>query len=194
MTVKLERTNQASGSNWRLAGWGMAAFLLLLPFFATQVTTEVVWGSEDFIVFGVMLAIAGGAIELVARISGDRYFRAGAVVAIAACFLLVWVNLAVGILGEEGNPANLMFAGVIAVAVGGAIIARDRPSAMATAMLAAASVQALAGIVGLAAGLGATGYDGVREVVLGTALFGGLWVLSAWLFGKAATADGQRSA
>ena len=189
MSVKVEQSGKGRAFRWRVAGWGLAAFLLLLPFLAMQVSDEVAWSGGDFVLVALMLGIAGGAVELAARISGNRYFRGGALVAIVACFLLVIVNLAVGFLGDEGNPANLMFAGVIAVAIGGAIVAHFRAAGMARAMVAAAAAQALAAVVGLAAGWASPGYDGIREVILGTGLFGGLFLLSAFLFVKAASED-----
>jgi hypothetical protein len=180
---------QAGGkrcNKWRYAGWGLAAALLALPFVAMQVTDEVDWGISDFITFGVMLIVAGGMVELAARQSGNGFYRAGAGVAVAAAFLLVWVNLAVGFLGSEKNDANLMFGGVIAVALGGAIIADFRAPGMVKAMVATALAQALVGGIALAAQLGSAGAAGLYEVAVGTALFGALWLLSAWLFRKAA--------
>ena len=45
---------------WRIAMWGTAAFLLLLPAVAMQFTSEVDWGPGDFMVMGVMLLTACG--------------------------------------------------------------------------------------------------------------------------------------
>jgi len=186
MTMISDQPGNQRGSRWRVAGWGMAALLLVLPFLAMRVTDEVVWGAGDFIAFATMLGSAGGMVELAARSSGSGFYRAGAGAAVAACFLLVWVNLAVGFLGSEDSDANLMFAGVIAVAVGGSIVAHFKAAGMSKAMIAAAVAQALVGTIGLAAGLAAPGPDGVYEVLLGTTLFGGLWLLSAALFSQAA--------
>jgi hypothetical protein len=105
---------------------------------------------------------------------------------VLAGFGLVWVNLAVGFLGDEGNPANLMFLAVLGVAVGGAVLSRARPAAMARTMLAAAAAQVLVAGVGYAAGWASPGGQGVFEVVMGSTLFGGLWLLAAALFGWAA--------
>ena len=182
MTATFERTSK----RWRIAGWSTAVLLLLLPLLAMQVTREVAWSAGDFILFGAMLAVAGGTIELAARKAGNIFYRAGAVVAVAACFLLIWVNLAVGIFGSDDNDANLLFAGVIAVAAGGAFAARFRAAGLATAMIAAAAAQTLVGIIALAAGLASPGPVGLYEVAVGTGLFGGLWLLSAWLFRTAA--------
>jgi hypothetical protein len=44
----------------RIAIWGTAAFLLLLPWVAMQFTTEVNWTLFDFLVIGVMLLAACG--------------------------------------------------------------------------------------------------------------------------------------
>lgn len=169
---------------WRFVGWGGAAILLLLPALAMQVTTEVDWGPEDFTTFGVMLAAAGGALELAVRLSRDWAYRAAAGLAVAAGFLLLWANLAVGIIGSEDNPANLMFHGVLLVGIVGAILARFRPRGMSVAMAAMALAQLLAFIVGIVAGWGFT------PVV--TMVFAGLWLASAWLFHRASRDQGTQ--
>jgi hypothetical protein len=68
-------------------------------------------------------------------------------VALAAAFLLVWVNLAVGIIGTEDYLANVMYVGVLAVGIIGAIIARFRPHGMARALFATALAQALVAVI-----------------------------------------------
>lgn len=164
---------------WRILGWGGAAAILLLP-----LVTNAPWTLSDYIVMGVFLGIAGTVVELAARASGSLTYRAAAGIAIAAAFLLIWVNGAVGFLGNEDNPANLMFFGVIAIAVVGSVFAGFRSYGMARAMFAAAAAQLLVGVVALAAGLGAPGHRGVYEAVMGTTVFASLWLLSAALFRK----------
>ncbi|MCA1662006.1 MAG: hypothetical protein LC648_07535 [Novosphingobium sp.] len=183
----------AAGFPWRIAAWSAAAALLALPAVAMRFTREVVWTAEDFAAMGAMLLIAGLAIEGLVRASRSLPYRLGAAVAVLAGFLLVWVNLAVGFLGDEGNPANLMFLAVLAVAAGGAVLTRVRPAGMARTMLAAAAVQMLVAGFGFSAGMGSPGSAGVFEVVMGSTLFGGLWLAAAALFGKAAR-DAERSA
>jgi hypothetical protein len=100
---------------------------------------------------------------------------------------MIWVNLAVGVFGNEDNPANLLFLGVIAIAIVGSLLARGRAAAMAMAMsTAAASVVAVSAIAWFS-GMTAPGSRGVYEVVVSTALFGGLWLISAALFHLAAS-------
>lgn len=165
------------GNRWRLAVWGAAALALLIPFVAMQLTDEVAWDPADFIVFGAMLFAACGAYELAARMTENIAYRTAAGIALAAAFFLVWINGAVGIIGSEDNPANLMFAGVLLVGITAAFITRFRPNGMARAMLATAIAQALVGAIALIAQLG--------NILIPTGLFVALWLTSAWLFQKA---------
>ena len=175
--------------NWlRLIGWGGAAALLILPLVAMQYSSEVNWTLSDFLVAGALLGTAGLVLELVTRRSDNLAYRFAATFTVAAALLLIWVNGAVGFLGDEGNPANLIFLGVILIAVVCSIMARARAGGMARALLVTAAAQVGAGIIGFAAGWASPGAQGVYEVVMGTILFAGLWLAGAFLFHKAARA------
>jgi hypothetical protein len=160
--------------------------MMMLPLFAMQGTDEVDWDAADFAIFGTMLVGAGGTYELAARLTGNNAYRAAVGVALAAAFILVWMNFAVGIIGTEDDPANLMYGGVIAVGIIGAVIARFRPYGMARALSAAALAQALVAMIALTAGLGSTGPSWPGGILILTGFFAALWLISAWLFGKAA--------
>jgi hypothetical protein len=166
-----------NGSRWRIAVWCTAAFLLLLPLVAMQFTAEVNWDETDFIVFGAMLAIACGLYELAARATGSGAYRTAVGIAAAAAFILVWMNLAVGIIGSEENPLNLMYGGVLTVGIAGAAIARFQPNGMASAMVAVALTQILVAVIAQVAG---------HFTWALTAAFVALWLGSASLFRKAA--------
>jgi hypothetical protein len=125
------------------------AFILLLPLLAMQITDEVVWDLADFAVAGALLFGTGLMYELVASKGGSVAYRFAVGVALAAALLLVWMNLAVGLIGNEGNPANLMYGGVLAVGIIGAIIARFQPHGMARALFAMALAQALVPVIAL---------------------------------------------
>jgi hypothetical protein len=166
------------GSRWRVAAWGTAAALILLPLLAMQVTDEVDWDLADFAFAGALLVGVGVTYELAARMTASRAYRAAVGVALGAAFILVWMNLAVGIIGTEDDSANLMYGGVLAVGIVGAICARFQPHGMARALVATALAQALVAVIALIAGLGFTGPI--------TVFFAALWLISAWLFRKAA--------
>ncbi|WP_375396478.1 hypothetical protein [uncultured Sphingomonas sp.] len=173
-------------NRWRIAAWGIAALLLLLPLVAMHFTREVDWTGADFLFAGVMIGGVGMLFELAVRKTRDLVYRVGAGLALAAAFLLIWVNAAVGIIGNEDNPLNLLYFGVVAVAIVGAIGARFRPRGMGQAMIAAAAAQTAAGLVAVIAGgdqpPGPIGLALINGFFV--ALFGG----SAWLFGRAARA------
>ena len=160
----------------------------MLPLVAMRFTDEVRWDALDFAVFGAMLAGAGAVLELAVRRGRSGAYRAAAGIAVAAAFLLVWTNLAVGIIGSEDDPANLMYAGVLAVAGVGAAIAGFRPAGMARALSATALAQAAVGAAALGAGLGSTAPSFPEAILFPTAFFTLLWVASAALFRKAARA------
>ena len=141
------------GSRWRIAAWAAAALILLLPLFAMQFTDQVVWDVADFAIFGALLVGVGVTFELAARKTGNSAYRSAVGVALAAVFILVWVNGAVGIIGSEDNDANLMYYGVLAVGLIGAFVARFQPRGMARALFATALAQALVAVIALIAGI-----------------------------------------
>ena len=175
-------------SRFRLAAWAGAGFLLLVPLVAMQFTDEVDWNVADFAFMAALLLVSGVTLELAARKTGDSAYRAAVAVAVGAAFLLIWVNGAVGIIGSENNDANLMFFGVLAVGVFGALIARFRPHGMARALLATAIAQTSVAAIALVAGFGSE----ARDILGLTAFFVILWVGSAWLFQKATRGAAQR--
>ncbi|KLK89734.1 hypothetical protein AA309_29720 [Microvirga vignae] len=186
MAGSSEHSGGLRGGRWRIAMWATAAFLLLLPLIAMQFTNEVNWDETDFIVFGAMLAVACGTYELAARMTGNSAYRAAVGIAVAAAFILVWMNLAVGIIGTEDNPANLMFGGVLVVGIVGATIARFQPDGMARALSATALAQMLAAVIVLVTVRHQSPINPAPEILGLNGFFAALWLISAWLFRKAA--------
>lgn len=192
MEGNTENRNGPHGSRWRIAAWSAAALVLLLPLVAMQFTDEVNWTVGDFAFAAALLGGVGVAFELTARRTGDTAYRAAIGVALAAAFILVWMNGAVGIIGTEDNPANLMYGGVLTVGILGAIIGRFQPQGMARALFATALAQALVTVIALIAGLGSPA-SGPAEILLLNGFFGALFVGSALLFREAARGRTERS-
>lgn len=162
----------------RWAVWGGATALLLLPRVAMQFTTEVNWTGADFAVMGVMLGTVCVAFEVAVRVARSHAYVLGAGVAVVTGFLLAWINLAVGIVGHENNPANRVFFGVLLVATLGVVLSRLQPARLARAMAMTAVAQLAAAV--------ATFFLAQAHVWVLTGVFAGLWLLSAQLFHHAA--------
>ena len=193
MAGNTENGGGRRGSRMRIAAWAAAALLLLLPLVAMQFTDEVVWDVTDFAFAGALLVGTGVTFELAARKTGDSAYRAAVGVALAAAFILIWVNGAVGIIGSENNPANLMYFGVLAVGIIGALLARFQPLGMARALFATALAQTSVAVIAVIAGLGQP-WSGPLELSALNGFFVALFLGSAWLFRRAAHGRPERGA
>ena len=158
------------------------SFILLVSLVAMQFTAEVNWTLSDFVFAWVIMAGTGLAYRLATRNAANLPYRFGVGLGLAAAFMIVWGNLAVGFIGSEGNPANLMYAGVLAIGLVGAFIARFQPQGMALAMIATALAQFLVPVIALF-----LLKSEVPLLVFGlNTFFVVLFAGSAWLFQRAA--------
>jgi hypothetical protein len=162
------------------------ALLLLLPAAAMLLGDDVNWGPIDFALAGVLLVGTGLLREVAARRTRVPAYRAAVGVALGAGLLLVWSAFAVGVIGEVGDGADLMYGGVLAVGLVGAALARLRPEGMARALLATALAQAVVALVALLAGEHQAAVTSVLEIVGVNGLFVALFLGSAALFRLAA--------
>ncbi len=129
--------------------------------------------------------VIGAVIAYIETRTHGTAYRAAVGVALAVALLLAWVNLAVGIIGSEDNLANLMYVGVLAVGIVGAVVARFRPHGMGRALFATALAQASVAAIALIFGFGSQWSPPV-EILGVNGFFAVLWLISAWLFLKAA--------
>ncbi|NQV49585.1 MAG: hypothetical protein HQ507_03770 [Candidatus Marinimicrobia bacterium] len=159
------------------------ASILTLPLVAMLFTSEVNWGLFDFIVMGILLFGTGLTYILISKMSDSFAYKSAVGVAVVAGLLLIWINLAVGIIGSEGNLANLLYAGVFAVGIAGARIARLKPQGMARTMFTTALAQMLVPVIALI--FWRTTLEdspGILGVLIMNAFFAGLFIVSALLF------------
>lgn len=185
MTNEVSVGSNQRGNAWRIAGWGAAAGLILLPLVAMQFTREVAWTGADFVVAFLMLGSVGLGLELAVR-KESRMFTLAAGLALLVSLLQFWFAGAVGIIGNEAEDSNLLFLGVIAVALAGSAIALFRPAGMAKAMVVAAVTQAAVPVVASIIGDSNMAAIWAPEVIILTLLFTALWLASARLFHIAA--------
>jgi hypothetical protein len=92
--------------NKRLIGILLTPILLLLvPLIAMQFTKEIYWKLSDFVVAGALLLSSGLIIEFIIRRVKQSRSRVILIFSIVALLLLIWAELAVGIIGTpfEGS-------------------------------------------------------------------------------------------
>jgi hypothetical protein len=162
-------------------------FILLIPLVLTLLASWH-WRPGAFVLaFVLLFGGAGLTYGLVAKkMMTNKAYRFAVGVALAAVFILVWMNAAVGgILGDD--PANMMYFGVLLVGFIGAVIARLEPQSMSRALFATAFAMVLVPVIALIIGTPAFA-NGVVAVFGLHSFFAMLFVASA-LFFRRASAD-----
>jgi hypothetical protein len=178
----------------------VVGLILLVPLWGNHYIDGWNWDLFDFVWAGTLLFGTGLTYELVARKGGTIAYRAAVGVACATGLLLVWINAAVGIIGDgDLDGPNAMYFGVLAVGFVGAFFARFGARGMALALFATAVAQMLVPVIALVIWK-AGGQDllidpnsphppfhpGIAPVFGLNAVFAALWLTSAWLFRKGA--------
>lgn len=167
------------------------ALPLLVPLLAMRFTPEVNWTGFDFVAAYGLFAGAGLTYRFVTSGSADAAYRAAAALAVLGGLALIWVNLAVGFIGDEDNPANLLYGGVLGVGALGAVLAGLEPRGMARTLFAVAATQFLVPIVAWL--VWRPNFDsGVAKIFLLNFAWVLLFTVSGLLFGRAARRSAAR--
>lgn len=159
--------------------------LLTIPLIGNLVSKEWNWSGSDFLIMGLLIAVATFIWRLlVTRPSANLAYRLGAGLAVGTGFLLVWVSLAVAVIGDD-NPANVLYLGAILAGLIGTGVARFQPQGMARAAFAAAAVTFFVPIV--AWFVDANDFSpGVAQVFLLNSVFVLMFATAGLLFSHAA--------
>ena len=112
---------------------------------------------------------------------------------IGTSLMIVWLMGAVGIIGVEGDPMDLLFFAVLTTALGGAVATRFEPAGMARAMATAAGATAVVAVIALASGRHEAEYSSVLEILGLHAMFATAFGVCAWFF-RAASRGPRTSA
>ena len=168
--------------------------ILLIPLAAMLLRAEGwAWTAFDFAVAWVLIASVVLAYKFITRQSRSVAYSVAAAVGLGAGLLLIWVNGAVGLIGSEENPANLMYIAVLAVGAVAAALARFEPTGMSWALFATALAQFMVPVVALA--ISPRDFSpGVAPVFGLNFIFVLLFAASGALFRHAAGKHGPRNA
>lgn len=154
--MKTKRTDKKNKNTLRLAV--AVGLILLIPFVLTLANPHASinggngggwdWTLSDFIFAFVMLFSAGLAYELVAKKMNNKAYRLAVGLAVVMSLALVWINGAVGIIGDDAWP-NLLYLGVLVVGMIGAHISRFKPRGMSTTLFTMAIAQMAVPVIAL---------------------------------------------
>lgn len=170
----------------------VTAALLLIPLLAMLFGGEVHWSIYDFVFAGVLIFGTGLVYELISRRVKNNNYRIGLIIALISGLLLIWSNLAVGIIGSEDNPFNTMYFGVILIGMIGALFSQFKAKGMAFTLYAMAISQGLVPIIALSIGrpdIGTTEQLMGVVKVLGVNAFFIVLFISAGVFFKRASLE-----
>lgn len=169
--------------------WAVIVALILMILLAMQFTNfgqvEVQW--NEAIAYSIIFLVVGGAYEMWQWLkTRNRAYRTAFVVGLGTVFLLGWVSGAVGIIGSENQPINLMYWAVPAIGLVGSLISRFKPRGMARTLFAVALVQFLIPVVALIISPEVSwGNAGVIGVFVVNSIFAVLFAGSGLLFRRA---------
>lgn len=148
---------------------------------------------SDYVVMGTLVGGIGLLFLLALRASQHWAYRLGAMIALASAFLTIWINLAVGLIGEPDESANLLFFGVLVIAFASAAMSGFKARGMAHAMFIAAFAQASVMAVALGFGLGAGPPNWPWVVLVIGGFFAAAFLVAGGLFLLAAREDRARA-
>ncbi|MCF7797652.1 MAG: hypothetical protein K9N11_04390 [Lentisphaeria bacterium] len=157
---------------------------------AMVLTNEVAWGPGDFVIAWVLLSGAGIAYKIISSRVSHTAYKYAVGIAVFTALLLVWMNLAVGLIGSEDNPANLLYAGVLVIGIVGVMLSQFHARGMSRALFFTALAQALVPFMAILIWKPPMSTTeqllGVLGVIVLNTAFVVLWGVSGWLFRKVA--------
>ena len=159
--------------------------LLLIPLIAMQFTTEVVWTLSDFLIAGLLLSGTGAAFVFALHKMENNSYRLGAGIALISTLFLVWANLAVGIVGHEGEDINVLYFIIPAIGLVGAFLTRFRSQGLSNTLFVMAIIPLLIAIIALMGYLQEPPHNTATQILGINMFFTVLFSLSAISFRNA---------
>jgi len=172
------------GNLYRSVLWVAAATALILmaPLAAMQFTSEVDWSAGDFIIMGALIFGTGLAYVLLTRAAPGFAYRAAVALALGTTFLMIWANLAVGLIGSGPHAGNFMYMAVVSVVLIGTILARFQAARMERVMYAATLTLVLLAVIAFLAGMHRYPASSAAEILSVSGVFSALYLVAGSLF------------
>jgi hypothetical protein len=164
----------SGASDWRIA-------VGVLSRMVRGVAADIAWRAERVEAITDRPSTAGGSQPM-----NTTAYRFALALALATVLFLLWGAAAMGLIGAEGDRFDLMYIGVLAVGIIGAVLVRFKPQGMVRVLLGMAVTQALIAVIALLVGKHESPVSSVAEILGVNGMYVALFVGSAWLFRRAA--------
>jgi len=163
--------------------WITVTLSIFLVFLSILIPNEVQW--KELVAYIIILSAIGGIYEVWQWLKKkSSYYRYAFIIGFLGAFFIGWANGAVGIIGNEDNPANLMYVAIFIVGLIGSLISRFKPHGMSITLFAVALVQLAIPFIALFIwpAKASWGGAGVIGVFIINAIFALLFIASGILF------------
>ncbi|MBI1400740.1 hypothetical protein [Hyphomonas sp.] len=144
------------------------------------------WGLVDFLVAGGLITAFGGVFVMGLRASNSWSYRAGFALALLTGLAVIWSALAVGIVGDEGDPADLMYAAILFGGFVAACAVRFSPGGMRRSLYALSTATGAASL----AAISVAGNAQAPVMLMFHTVIAGGFAISGYLCGRAAVTPG----
>jgi uncharacterized protein YqgC (DUF456 family) len=156
--------------------------LLLVPLIAMQFTEEIQWTLFDFLIAGLLLSGTGLAYLFIKKVSHSIKYRVALAITLLTSLVMIWANLAVGLIGSENEAINQLYFVLIATVFLAGYIVKFQPKGMFKVMMLIATLQISIVFIALFLGYQHVYGSSVAEILAVNGFFILLWASSGLLF------------
>jgi hypothetical protein len=160
----------------------VTGLLLLIPLVAMQYTDQVNWGALDFVVAGALIFGTGVAYTFTTMREPRIIYRVAMAMGVGTTFLMMWANLAVGLIGGGPNAGILMYAGVVLAGMIVAVRSHFRPTGMEQSMYAMALALAVHTAIALTVGMNHYPGSSTNEILGVNSFFATAFIMAGLAF------------
>ncbi len=93
----------------RLVAYSVLVILFVAPFVGMQFSEEVNWSVLDFFISACLLGSFAFICEKCVILSSKTTYKIGAIVLAFSFGMLMWINLGVGMVGDNSEAANFLY-------------------------------------------------------------------------------------
>ncbi len=156
--------------------------LLSVPLIAMQFTNEVDWSVFDFFIMGILIFGTGVSYVVLTHFTSSLIYRLAVAGAIGTTFLMIWANLAVGLIGGGPHAGNFLYLLVIAIVIVGTVLSRFTAKGMEKTMFGAALAVVMIALIALSTGMQYYPESSTAQILGVNAFFAGLYSVAGLLF------------